>query len=229
MKQFLNNDASGAVERGDQLRTAGDLDGAIGAYLMAAAHTHPVPASLCLSLARTYFRANNVTEAIRWAVAVVDAGDDFSTWMSAASLIGNATNWKTGKPRRRSRVALVGSFTTLQLKAILPLAGLRHGIEFEMWEAPYGQYRQELLDPQSALYRSQPDFIVLAVHEGELTLPFLSQKPEDDVAQEIRRWTSLWEVAALTAQPASFNSTLPFQRKHRLGIWGRVCQARATR
>ena len=96
MKQFLNNDASGAVERGDQLRTAGDLDGAISAYLMASAHIHPVPASLCLSLARTYFRANNVTEAIRWAVAVVDAGDDFPTWMSAASLIENATNWKTG-------------------------------------------------------------------------------------------------------------------------------------
>ena len=144
-------------------------------------------------------------------MAVVDAGDDFSTWMSAASLIGNATNWKTEKPRRRSRVALAGSFTTLQLKAILPLAGLRHGIEFEMWEAPYGQYRQELLEPQSALYRSQPDFIVLAVHEGELALPFLSQKPEDDVAQEIRRWTSLWEVAAhhSSARLVQFNFALP--------------------
>ena len=211
MKQFLNNEASAAVERGDRLRATGDLDGAIEAYLVAAAHAHPVPASLCLSLARTYVRMNNIAEAIRWAVAVVDAGDDFATWLSAASLIEKITNWKTAEPRRRSRVALAGSFTTLQLRAILPLAGLRHGIELEMWEAPYGQYRQELLDPQSALYRSQPDFIVLAVHEGELTLPFLSQKPEDDVAREITHWTSLWEAAALhsSARLVQFNFALP--------------------
>ena len=211
MNQFLNNEATAALELGDRLRKEGNLGRAIDAYLAAAEHAHPVPASLCLSLARTYVRMNNIPEAIRWAVAVVDAGDDFSTWLSAASIIENATNWKTGEPRRRSRLALAGSFTTLQLRAILPLAGLRHGIEFETWEAPYGQYRQELLDPQSALYRSQPDFIVLAVHEGELALPFLSQKPEDDVAREIARWTSLWEVAALhsSARLVQFNFALP--------------------
>ncbi len=211
MKQSLSNEASEAIERGDRLKTAGELDEAICAYLVAAAHVYPVPASLCLSLARAYIRTNNVAEAIRWASAVVDAGDDFSSWLSAASLIENATNWKTEKPRRRSRVAIAGSFTTLQLRAILPLAGFRHGIEFEVWETPYGQYRQELLNPQSALYQSRPDFIILAVHEGELALPFLSNDSETEVTQELDRWTNLWEAVARhsKARVIQFNFALP--------------------
>jgi FkbH-like protein len=200
-----------AVELGDRLRREGDLEGAAAAYLAAATHTDPVPASLCLALARTYLRLKNVSEAIRWAVSVVDAGDDFPAWLAAATLIQGATGWKVEEPRRRARLAIVGSFTTLQLSSILPLVLLRQGIELQLWEAPFGQYRQELLDPGSALYRSQPDFIVLAVHEGELQLPFLSERPEDDVAREVARWTGLWQAAALhsSARVIQFNFALP--------------------
>jgi FkbH-like protein len=213
MSQFLNNKITAALELGDRLRKQGDLAGAVDAYLKGAEHADRVPASLCLALARSYFRLDKVAEALRWAVAVVDAGDDFSAWLTAATLVEEATGWKTAEPRRRARVALAGSFTTLQLTKILPLAALRHGIELEMWEAPYGQYRQELLNPESALYRGQPDFIVLAVHEGELALPFLSNKPEDDVAKEIARWTSLWAAVALhsSARLIQFNFALPVE------------------
>src|SRR5262249_26593533 len=152
-----------SLELGDQLRKKGNLAGAIEAYLEAANRADRVPAALCLALARTYLALNKRPEAIRWATGVVDAGDDFPSWLAAATLVEKAAQGETIPTRRRARVALVGSFTTLQIKTILPLAALRQGIALEVWEAPYGQYRQQLLDPQSELYRQQPDFIVLAV------------------------------------------------------------------
>ena len=208
---LLSNDSAAAVEVAGSLRAQGDLEGALAAYLAAARHTEPVPASICRELARTYLSLNNMSEAVRWAASVVDSGDDFPAWLAAATLIERATGWRMEEPRRRARLAVVGSFTTLQLSKILPLAAWHEGIELQVWEAPFGQYRQELLDPMSALYRSQPDFIVLAVHEGELQLPFLSERPEDDVAQEVARWTGLWQAAARhsSARVAQFNFALP--------------------
>ena len=200
-----------AIERAEQLGQQGDLAGALKAYLEAAEFTNPVPSSVYLALARTYLKLDRFGEAVRWALSVVDAGDDFSAWLGAATLIENATHWQGLKSLRSARVALLGSFTTSQLRAILPLAGLRHGIALTVWEAPFNQYRQELLNPNSDLYASQPDFIVLVVHEGDLALPFLSETPAEDVAQEATRWISLWDTAAQhsSARVIQFNFAIP--------------------
>jgi FkbH-like protein len=206
----LSSQAAAALARGNALATQGNFAGAAKAYLAGTESDH-VPAALCLALARAYLRLNNTLEAVRWAAAVVDAGDDFPSWLAAATLIENAKAANAIAPRRRCRVAILGSFTTVQLTRILPLSALRQGIEMTIWEAPYNQYRQELLNPRSALYANQPDFILLAVHEGDLTLPFLSETPSEDVAQEIARWTALWHAAARHsyARLVQFNFAIP--------------------
>jgi hypothetical protein len=123
MNVLLDNELKEAVNRGDRLRKDGDWQGALAAYLTAAERSDfPVPASLCLSIARAYIHLKSVPEAVSWALGVVDNGDDFSSWNTAATLIENATQWNAAQPRRRARVAIVGSFTTLQLRTILPLA-----------------------------------------------------------------------------------------------------------
>lgn len=210
IEQPLSSQTAAALSRGNALANQGNFIGAANAYLAGAESDH-FPAPLCLALARAYIRLNNNAEAIRWAVAVIDAGDDFSSWLAAATLIENAKAANAIAPRRRCRVAILGSFTTVQLTRILPLSALRHGIELTVWEAPYNQYRQELLNPNSALYANQPDFIFLAVHEGGLTLPFLSETPSQDVAQEIARWTDLWDAAARhsSARLVQFNFAIP--------------------
>jgi FkbH-like protein len=202
--------AAAALARGDALAKQGNFAAAAEAYLAGAKSEH-FPAPLCLALARAYIHLNNTAEAVRWAVAVVDAGDDLPSWLAAATLIENAKLAHAIAPRRRCRIAILGSFTTVQLTRILPLSALRQGIELTVWEAPFNQYRQELLDPRSALYASRPDFIILAVHEGDLTLPFLSETPSEDVAQEIARWTALWDVAAKhsNARLVQFNFATP--------------------
>ena len=75
---------------------------------------------------------------------------------------------------------------------MLWLAALRIGISLELYESPYAQYRQEIIDPESAMHEFSPELVVLAVHAGELALPVYSTSPEDDVAEEVARWQSLW-------------------------------------
>ena len=63
----------------------------------------------------------------------------------------------------RVRVALLGSSTTAHLISGLRVAGLRRGLQLEVYEAPYGMYRQALFDPGSALASFAPHAIVLAL------------------------------------------------------------------
>ena len=180
--------------QGDAFRKQGLFEQAIEAYLMAVAH--PPLAALCLKLARSYEQIKNYSEASRWALAVVDSGDDFTAWQTGWALFQRCAT-KTGRPAVRSaKVALLGSYTTTQLGAMLCLVANRFGISIEFYEGHYGQYQQEIIDPSSGLYAFGPDLVVLAVHEKDLRLPEHSSNPEEDVQREVSRWTRIWEIVA---------------------------------
>jgi FkbH-like protein len=150
---------------------------------------------LCLELARECERAGDDAGAVRWASAATDAGNDFAGWTAAAGVARRCLTRLPPLPRS-ARVAVLGSYTTSQFTALLPLAAARAGVAVEVYECGYGQYRQEILDPASGLYRFAPDVVVLAVHAGEAQLPVLSDDPQRDVAAEVARWTSLWDLLA---------------------------------
>jgi FkbH-like protein len=76
------------------------------------------------------------------------------------------------------------------------LAARRVGIGGEIYESPYGQYEQEIINPQSPLYEFRPDVVVLAVTERDLRLPQYSDAPEEEIGAEVGRWTRLWEAVA---------------------------------
>ncbi len=92
------------------------------------------------------------------------------------------------------RLALLGTSTTAQLGASLRLAAAAIGVDVVLYECEYAQYRQDILDEASELYRFAPDTVVLAVDEGALALPAFSDSPDEAVAAELRRWTGLWEI-----------------------------------
>ena len=204
-----DGDAAAALARGDELVRDGDPAAAVEAYLAGTEGSGSSSAALCLALARAYLRLQRPEQALRWATSVVDAGDELSSWLAAAALIERAA--AAGNAPRRCRVAVLGSFTTVQLARILPLGALRQGVEVTVWEAPFNQYRQELLNPKSELYVQRPDFIVIAVHEGDLTLPFVCESPAEEVARETARWTGLWAAAAAhsAARVIQFNFAIP--------------------
>lgn len=192
----VNPAAPEALAAGDRLRREGDLAGAVEAYLAAAAEMEVPPAPLCLRLARCYRALGDEAAALRWAATVTDAGDDFGAWHSAAAVVRGYGAGPAAPHLRSARLALLGSYTVAQLGPLLRLAALRRGVALEVHEAAYGQYRQEVLDPGSGTYAFGPDFVLLAVHEGEVALPDHSDDPAGDVEAELRRWTGLWDAVA---------------------------------
>jgi len=69
------------------------------------------------------------------------------------------------------RVALLSSCTTEHLLPSLRIAALRRGLLIEIFVNAYGQYFQDLLDPDSALHRFRPEvccFALDAHHLAEL-------------------------------------------------------------
>lgn len=173
--------------------------GPLTALVARAAATELPSAQLCRELAVAHERADDPNGAVRWALALTDAdasadaGAGLAAWSAAAGVLRRCLP-RTRPLARTARVAVLGSSTTSQLTALLPLAAARAGVAIETYEGGYGQYRQEILDPASGLYQFRPDVVVLAVHAGDVALPAIADDPEGAVAAEVSRWTSLWDT-----------------------------------
>ena len=63
----------------------------------------------------------------------------------------------------RARVAVLGSFTLEPFIPVLRIEAARAGLWLDTYLGAYGQYLHELLDPNSALYRFQPQVTFLAI------------------------------------------------------------------
>jgi len=97
------------------------------------------------------------------------------------------------------RLALLGDTTRDHLAPAVRVAGLRRGMTFDIHLGGFGQYRQELMDPSSALYRSRPQVVVLSLSARELLagLPITASEEQvrarvDAVVDDHRR---LWRTA----------------------------------
>jgi FkbH-like protein len=60
------------------------------------------------------------------------------------------------------RLAMLGSCTMAHLHGAIRVAGVRRGIWITIYENDYGQYYQELADPESALHAFNPTVLLLA-------------------------------------------------------------------
>jgi FkbH-like protein len=160
-----------------------------------ARRTEVPPGALCVRLARACEAAGDRAEAGAWLLRVVDAEDAFRPWQAAAARFPDLA-WDLLKPAARTaRVAIVGTYNTLQLVGMLRLAARRYGVELELYEGGYGQLEQELLAPDSGLAAFGPDYVVIAAHEGAVRLPDRSDSPADHVGAEAARWEHLWKAA----------------------------------
>ena len=67
------------------------------------------------------------------------------------------------------RLAVLGSSTFSHLSASLRVAALRRGLRLVVYEGAYGQYWQELQDPNSALHQFRPGAVLFAFDAEHLT------------------------------------------------------------
>ncbi len=83
----------------------------------------------------------------------------------------------------RVRLAILSNSTTTFAAPAIVAAGLRYGLQIEVVEAEFSQVFQEALYPDSQLYRSKPDMVLLAMdHRG---LPISPCPGEKETARQI--------------------------------------------
>ncbi|HTB63224.1 MAG TPA: HAD-IIIC family phosphatase [Opitutales bacterium] len=114
-----------------------------------------------LARARSLRTHNNWAEAWKELRAGLDAPADFSTATSAAKFLNN-----TPPPARPNgwpvrRVALIGANTLTFLLPLLRALAFRDGWWPEFYESPFGTWRQEILEPRSALRQFNPEVTLL--------------------------------------------------------------------
>jgi FkbH-like protein len=125
-------------------------------------------------------------------------GLDYTSAMSLHRVLDQVL--KQAPPRKRKpKIAVLGSFTTHQLVSLLELYLAGNKVAPDIYEADYGTFRQEMLDPESELYKFRPDFIILATTWRDLGhLPELGDdraEVQREVEAELADWSLLWRSA----------------------------------
>ncbi len=89
--------------------------------------------------------------------------------VAAANVILRYADWiQEAAHLRVCRVAVIRSFTVEPLLPLLEVEGLCNGIRLQPWLGDFNAYTQELLDPDSGLYRFAPDATLCALQSRDL-------------------------------------------------------------
>ncbi len=95
-------------------------------------------------------------------------------------------------------VSVLSSSTAFQVVQLMDLFLFSAGVPVSVYEADYGVFRQEILDPASALYEHECKalFLLTSYRDlGNLPLPGdTHETAQERVQAELREWHSLWKV-----------------------------------
>ena len=109
------------------------------------------------------------------------------------------------------RIAILGGSTTHDIRDILELFLLFHGIQADFYESEYAQYWQDAMFPNPELEDFKPDiFFIHTSNRNILRWPELSDSPENVdalLAETCGRFTQMWDrLAAVYACPIIQNN-----------------------
>ncbi|MGA7383871.1 MAG: HAD-IIIC family phosphatase, partial [Methylocella sp.] len=98
------------------------------------------------------------------------------------------------------RLAVLASSTVDHLLPSIRVAGLRHGLWVQTYTNAYGQYLQELHDPQSGLYQFQPSSVLVALDARHVLGRPISAVAASDATDETERildhLQAIWSLVA---------------------------------
>lgn len=110
------------------------------------------------------------------------------------------------------RLALLSSCTVDHLLPAIRVAGLRHRLRIEIYIGSFGQYRQEVLDPASALREFRPDVVLFSLTAREAIAGVPLGATTDEAEQVLARagdeiqqlWRTVRETCPATIIQQSF-------------------------
>ncbi|MFZ1936112.1 MAG: HAD-IIIC family phosphatase [Thermoguttaceae bacterium] len=170
----------------------GESARAIDAFQSALRAASVPDADVLLHRARLLARENRFPEAIadlRLALQLFPAYHFFVKCEKLLDRIVASGQWQ---PRRTAKLAILASSTTALLAPVLRAAGFRRGLKLDVYEGVYGNYRQEILDPQSGFYQFRPDLTVILLNHRDLGLP--PAGGERDAREFVARLRELWTI-----------------------------------
>lgn len=119
-------------------------------------------------------------------------------YTSGQSLVRHLGKLRDGAPGADApvKLAVVGSYTTQQLTALIELFLFAAGVDAEIYEADYDVFRQEILDPTSGLHAFGPQFVYVCSGWHDLAnVPGLdvdADRVNELVDAELAEWGQLW-------------------------------------
>jgi FkbH-like protein len=153
-------------------------------------------------------RPSDFRPALKAAVSIADQGERLEALISLAAhrldlvetiQLDNALRHIASDPPAgvtRIRLALLSSTTIDHLLPAIRVAGLRRRLLIEVYKGSFGQYRQELMDPQSALHAFRPGVILLSLSASELiagvALGATVEQAEQSLAGSVSDLRELW-------------------------------------
>jgi len=131
------------------------------------------------------------------------------------------------------RLALLSSCTVDHLLPAIRVAGLRQRLLIEVYMGSFGQYRQELLDPVSALHNFRPEIILLSLTAREaiagVPLEATTVEAERAVAGAIADVRQLWCTARETFKATVIQQSFLDVSEPLFGSYDRLVPGTPTR
>jgi hypothetical protein len=140
-------------------------------YWREAIRTSPAESNYYLSLARLYEQTGQPEEALNLYLQLVEQLPSHKNYLVVAQRLAEAKleqALQQAGTRRPIKIALLSNATLDQLQSYLRVACYRAGLQPEFYQGGFDQYTQEMLNPQSGLYRFAPEMLILAVHPSRL-------------------------------------------------------------
>jgi FkbH-like protein len=101
-------------------------------------------------------------------------------------------------PEAAVRVAILGGYTTQPVALLLAPVFLSLGVRAEIYESAYNTFRQEILDPESGLYRFRPDLVLLVTGDGNVEAWPQAGDSDTECETLLERqraeWSRLWKT-----------------------------------
>jgi FkbH-like protein len=186
-----------AASRGRLVIDAVGLEATLASHLQADVCTRQPKIAEFVGSLKQLAQEQGFEIARTWACRAVSPLLDYSSLMKLGRFV--LRERPVGDSTRAVRLAIVGGPTTLQLRQLVELFLAAEGIPAVIFEGGYGLFRQEILNPGSALDAFKPDLLFLAVGARDLArFPAIdaSSAEADRVATaELSGWSSLWEIA----------------------------------
>ncbi len=147
---------------------------------------------------------------------IISDAQKSSSWLAYRKAAGQLRELlKSGNAKLQTSIktAFIGSFTIDPLIDFAVVEAAARSIELQPYVAPYGQYNQELLNPQSNLYRASPQitFLIIEAESGDIEEQV--SRLEGLVDAFLKNSTGILVINTFPACPSWPLQVLPDQRR----------------